>query len=223
MGTPGRARSKLRCVNISLGVVQMSANKILTRRSMLGSAVAVGGLSLTSRFARRASAQDLVPTPECRDANDPTPEGGEGPFFVPRSPERSDLVETGSDARIVELQGLVLSRSCRPVANALLDLWQADEHGVYDNSGFRYRAHIYSDERGNYRFRTVLPGLYEARTRHFHMKVQAPERSVLTTQLYFPDEPRNRYDLLYEPELLMSVSENPHALTTRFDFVLDLV
>jgi protocatechuate 3,4-dioxygenase beta subunit len=201
----------------------MSANKRLTRRSMLGSAIAVGGLSLTSRISRRASAQDLVPTPECRDSNDPTPEGGEGPFYVPRSPERSDLVETDSDAQIVELQGLVLSRSCRPVANALLDLWQADEHGVYDNSGFRYRAHIYSDEQGNYRFRTVLPGLYETRTRHFHMKVQALERSVLTTQLYFPDEQRNRYDFAYMPELLMRVSEKPHALTTRFDFVLDLV
>jgi protocatechuate 3,4-dioxygenase beta subunit len=201
----------------------MSVNKILTRRSMLGSAIAVGGLSLTPRFPRRASAQDLVPTPECREANDPTPEGGEGPFFIPRSPERSDLVETDSEARIVELQGQVLARSCRPVPNALLDLWQADEHGVYDNSGFRYRAHIYSDGRGNYRFRTVLPGLYEARTRHFHLKVQAPERSVLTTQLYFPDEPRNRYDLLYKPELLMRVSETPHALMTRFVFVLDLV
>jgi hypothetical protein len=30
------------------------------------------------------------------------------------------------------------------------------------------------------------------RTRHYHIKVQAPERPVLTTQLYFPDEPANR-------------------------------
>ncbi len=201
----------------------MSAKKILNRRSMLGSTVAVGGLSLAAHFSRRATAQDLVPTPQCLDASDPTPDGGEGPFYIPRSPERADLVETGSDARIVELKGQVLSRSCRPVQNALLDLWQADEHGEYDNSGFRYRAHIFSDEQGNYRFRTVLPGLYETRTRHFHMKVQAPERSVLTTQLYFPDEVRNRYDSAYLPELLMRVSEEPHALTTRFDFVLDLV
>ena len=48
-------------------------------------------------------------------------------------------------------------------------------------------------------------------------------RSVLTTQLYFPGEARNSGDSLYKPELLMGVSENPHALTTRFDFVLDLV
>ncbi len=201
----------------------MSANKILNRRSMLGSAVAVGGLSLTSRFSRQASAQDLVPTPQCLDASDPTPDGGEGPYYIPRSPERADLVENGSDAQIVELQGQVLSRSCRPVANALLDLWQANEHGDYDNSGFRYRAHIFSDEQGQYRFRTVLPGLYETRTRHFHMKVQAPESSLLTTQLYFPDEMRNRYDSAFMPELVMRVSETPHALTTRFVFILDLV
>lgn len=201
----------------------MSANKIITRRSMLGSAVAIGGLGLASRIPRRASAQDLALTPECRDANDPTPQGGEGPFYIPRSPERADLVETGSEAQIVELQGQVLARSCRPLPNALLDLWQADEHGEYDNSGFRYRAHIFSDEEGRYRFRTVLPGLYEARTRHFHLKVQAPESGLLTTQLYFPNEQRNRYDLLYQPELLMRVSETPQLMTTHFNFVLDLV
>jgi len=200
----------------------MSANKIFNRRSMLGSTVAIGGLSLTSRFSRRASAQNLAPTPECLDANDPTPDGGEGPYYIPRSPERADLVEPGSDVRIVELQGQVLSRSCRPIQNALLDFWQADEHGEYDNSGFRYRGHIFSDEQGHYRFRTILPGFYETRTRHFHMKVQAPERRVLTTQLYFPDEMRNRYDRAFVPELLMHVAETPHALTARFDFVLDL-
>jgi len=200
----------------------MSANKILNRRSMLGSAVAVGGFGLTSRFSRRASAQDRAPTPQCLDAHDPTPDGGQGPYYIPRSPERGDLVEAGSDARIVELQGRVMTRSCRPVQNALLDFWQANEHGEYDNSGFRYRGHIFSDEQGHYRFRTILPGFYATRTRHFHMKVQAPESRMLTTQLYFPDEMRNRYDKALMPELLMRVAETPHALTTHFDFVLDI-
>lgn len=201
----------------------MSANRIVNRRSMLGSAAAIGGLTLTSQFARRALAQDLAPTPECLDAKDPTPDGGEGPYYVPRSPERSDLLDSPPGAKIVELQGRVFSRSCRPVANALLDMWQADENGEYDNSGFRYRGHIFSDAEGHYRFRTVLPGFYETRTRHFHMKVLAPESRLLTTQLYFPEEQRNRYDLAYMPELLMRVSETPHALAAQFDFVLDFV
>ena len=201
----------------------MSANKILNRRLMLGSAAALGGLTLTSHLSRRASAQDLSPTPQCLDAKDPTPDGGEGPYYTPRSPERSDLFDSSRGTQIVQLQGRVLSRSCRPVANALLDMWQADENGEYDNEGFRYRGHIFSDAQGNYRFRTVLPGFYETRTRHYHMKVLAPEQRLLTTQLYFPDEQRNRYDLAYMPELLMRVAKTPEALTAHFDFVLDIV
>jgi protocatechuate 3,4-dioxygenase beta subunit len=201
----------------------MSSDKVLSRRNLIRSAAAVGGLGLASRFPRRAAAQELALTPECLDADEPTPDGGEGPFFRPSSPQRADIVEPDSDARTVELQGQVLTRSCRPVPRALLDLWHADEHGEYDNAGFRYRAHIYSDDRGQYRFRTILPGLYQARTRHFHMKVRAPEGRLLTTQLYFPGEARNSSDQLYKPELLMRVSDGPHTLASHFDFVLDLI
>src|SRR5215471_18541954 len=120
-----------------------------------------------------------------------------------RSPLRADLVEPGSAARRVELSGQVLTRSCRSVAQALLDLWHADERGEYDNVGFRYRGHLFTDAEGRYRLRTILPALYTGRTRHYHVKVQAPQRGVLTTQLYFPDEPMNRRDGLFRRELVM--------------------
>src|SRR5580704_14481027 len=60
------------------------------------------------------------------------------------------------------------------------------------NYGLLYTA--FTDGEGRYRFRTILPALYPGRTRHYHVKVQAPERPVLTTQLYLPDEPTNRRD-----------------------------
>ncbi len=142
----------------------------------------------------RAFAQNAAPTPACRDADEPTEEQIEGPYFKPRSPLRTDLVVSGSRGKIVTLEGQVLTRSCRPVPSALLDLWHADENGDYDNSGFRYRAHLLSDASGRYRFRTILPGLYPGRTRHYHLKVQAPQRPILTTQLYFPRERANDSD-----------------------------
>jgi protocatechuate 3,4-dioxygenase beta subunit len=68
-----------------------------------------------------------------------------------------------------------------------------------------------------------MPGLYPGRTRHFHLKVQAAAESpVLTTQLYFPDEPRNREDDLFRPELVMQVVASDDALRARFDVVLAL-
>jgi protocatechuate 3,4-dioxygenase beta subunit len=108
------------------------------------------------------------------------------------------------------------------VGRALVDLWHADERGEYDNAGFRYRGHLFTDGAGRYRFRTILPALYPGRTRHYHIKVQAPERPVLTTQLYFPDEPANQHDGLFRRDLAMRIAEAPDGFAARFDFVLDM-
>ena len=67
-----------------------------------------------------------------------------------------------------------------------------------------------------------MPAIYPGRTRHYHVKVQAPQQAVLTTQLYFPDEPGNRRDGLFRRELLMRTADAGDGLAARFDFVLDL-
>jgi protocatechuate 3,4-dioxygenase beta subunit len=162
-----------------------------------------------------------VRLPLC-NADEATIRQTEGPYFKPSSPQRADLVEPETKARLVEINGQVLTRSCRPVERALVDLWHANERGEYDNAGFLYRGHLFTDGEGRYRFRTILPALYPGRTRHYHIKVQAPERPVLTTQLYFPDEPANRRDGLFRPELAMRITEAPDGLAARFDFVLDM-
>jgi protocatechuate 3,4-dioxygenase beta subunit len=190
---------------------------------MLRSVLAASGLGFAGVNAELALAQQLSPTPECRDGDEPTIRQTEGPFFKPKSPQRADLVEPDTKGRLFELTGQVLTRSCRPVSGALVDLWHADETGEYDNRGFRYRGHVFADAQGRYRFRTVMPALYSGRTRHYHVKVQAPARPVLTTQLYFPGDPAaNRRDRLFRNELLMRVAEAGDAATGRFDFVLDL-
>jgi len=163
----------------------------------------------------------LSPTPACHDGDEPTPRQTEGPFFKPRSPERADLIEPGMKGRPIELTGFVLDPACRPMAHALLDLWQADDAGDYDNTGFRLRGHQYTDAQGRYRFRTIVPAVYPGRTRHFHLKVQPATGRLLTTQLYFPDEPANRRDGLFRKELLMRTAQAGDGVDARFDFVLD--
>jgi protocatechuate 3,4-dioxygenase beta subunit len=190
-----------------------------TRRRLLA-ATAVGAAGLVLDYVL---AQPLAPTtPQCHDGDAPTVRQGEGPYFKPSSPQRADLVEPNSKGRLVEVGGQVLTRSCRPVAAALVDLWHADDRGDYDNAGFRYRGHLFTDGEGRYRFRTILPALYTGRTRHYHFKVQAPQQRVLTTQLYFPDEPTNRRDGLFRRELVMRVAEAGDGLAARFDFILDM-
>jgi protocatechuate 3,4-dioxygenase beta subunit len=187
-----------------------------TRRGVLG-ALAAAGFAFDD-----ALAAPLAATPACHDGDEPTVRQTDGPYFKPSSPLRADLIEPNSTARPVEVSGQVLMRSCQPVARALLDFWHADERGDYDNVGFRYRGHLFTDAEGRYRLRTILPALYTGRTRHYHVKVQAPQRGVLTTQLYFPDEPMNRRDGLFRRELVMRMAEAGDGLAARFDFVLDM-
>jgi protocatechuate 3,4-dioxygenase beta subunit len=164
----------------------------------------------------------LNPTPECHDGDATTLRQTEGPFFKPSSPERADLIEPRMSGQPLELVGWVLTRACKPVAGALVDVWQADDKGDYDNSGFRLRGHQRADADGRYRFRTIVPGAYEGRTRHIHVKVAPPGGRLLTTQLYFPGEPKNRKDGLFRRELLVRTAKNEGSLTGRFDFVLDM-
>jgi protocatechuate 3,4-dioxygenase beta subunit len=146
-----------------------------------------------------------------------TPRQTEGPFFKTNSPLRNSLIEKTASSRFV-VTGRVLSPDCKPVAKALLDFWHSDEQGEYDNRGFRYRGHQFADPDGRFRLETILPAEYPGRTRHIHVKAQAPNRRVLTTQLYFPNDPGNKRDGLYRPELEMKVAKQGEA---TFDFVVD--
>jgi protocatechuate 3,4-dioxygenase beta subunit len=190
----------------------------LTRRAVLGAGVFAAG-SLLQADDGLAEAP-LPATPACHDGDEPTLQQIEGPFFKPSSPERTELAEAGMAGQPIELVGFVLSTACKRVAGALLDFWHADAKGQYDNSGFRLRGHQFSDAQGRYRLRSIVPGIYVGRTRHIHVKVQPRDGRVLTTQLYFPREPKNRSDGLFRRELVMHTTENAGLLAARFDFVV---
>jgi protocatechuate 3,4-dioxygenase beta subunit len=167
-----------------------------------------------------ASGKPLEPTPDCGDDDEPTPSETAGPFYKPRSPKRTSLIETGIEGTPLELTGRVFGRDCRPLAGALVDFWHADDDGIYDNEGYRLRGHQFADDDGRYRLSTIMPGLYPGRTRHIHVRVQPPGGRVLTTQLYFPDEPRNRRDGLFRDALLVTMEPAKDPRRAYFHFVL---
>ena len=166
----------------------------------------------------------LPPTPACGDDDDldATLSQTEGPFFTPNSPRRTSLLEPGLTGTKLVVTGYVYATDCRPIERALLDFWQADDGGAYDNDGYRLRGHQFTDQDGRYRLETIVPGLYPGRTRHIHVHAQAPERPVLTTQLYFPDEPANATDRIFDPALAMDVRDTDDGPVGFFDFVLEL-
>jgi protocatechuate 3,4-dioxygenase beta subunit len=126
------------------------------------------------------------------------------------------LIEPGIRGEPLTLTGRVLTPACTPVVGALLDFWQCDADGRYDNRGFRLRGHQYADADGRYRLETIFPGTYAGRTPHLHVRVQQPGGRLLTTQLYLDGHPLNARDFLYDARLVMLA--NGGAL--RFDFVL---
>ncbi|MBV1850908.1 dioxygenase family protein [Catellatospora tritici] len=192
----------------------------VTRKTLLRAAVVVPAAPLllagVPALARTPSGQPLTATPQSCD-DDLTPPQLEGPYFKPGSPLRTSMLD-GTGTRLT-LTGYVVGLACQPIAGVLLDFWQADNAGAYDNVGNRFRGHQLTDAQGRFTLTTIVPGLYPGRTRHIHVKAQAPGRPILTTQLYFPNEPRNSTDTLYDPALLMTVGSAGQA---TFDFVLNV-
>ena len=166
--------------------------------------------------------QALPPIPDCSAEINPTPSTTEGPYYTADTPERTSLIEPGVTGTKLVLTGYVLATDCTPVAGAWLDFWQADGNGQYDNTGYKLRGHQFTGEDGRYYLETVLPGLYPGRPPHIHVKVQAPNQPVLTTQLYFPGEASNQSDSFFFPQLLVTMQDTEEGVIATFNFVLDI-
>ena len=171
------------------------------------------GLVAPIIFTTQKSSAQQTATPSCGRS---TPPQMAGPFFTPQSPERSSLIEPSLKAKRMRLMGQVVDTRCQPIPGALLDFWQCDEKGEYDNQGFRLRGHQFADRKGQFVLETVVPGAYPGRTPHLHVKVQRKGGQILTTQLYLPGHPGNAGDFLFDSRLLM-VARGPDFF---YQFVL---
>ncbi len=170
-----------------------------------------------------ANAQSIPITGSSASCKSPAPltmAVTEGPYFKAGSPEKTSLIEAGMRGTKLVLSGYVFTTDCKPVVHALLDFWQADANGQYDNSGYTLRGHQLTDSTGHYQLTTIAPGLYTGRTEHIHVKVQAPGGPVLTTQLFFPGVAQNQSDGIFNPSLLMSIQNNSDGETAVFNFVI---
>ena len=116
-----------------------------------------------------------------------------GPFYRPDSPMRNNLIIKGEPGIPVELTGKIKHNDClTPYKKAKIELWHCSSDGVYDNKSdeYRYRGTSYTDDNGQYSFKTILPVPYDAgggqiRPAHFHLMITAVGYQPLVTQLYF--------------------------------------
>lgn len=153
-----------------------------------------------------------------------TPRDALGPFYKPDMPARAELCASGSGgAGKLVVTGRVLGMPhCTPLADALVEVWQADERGHYsqvgakpDDPGCLLRGAMRTDSEGAYRYATVLPGDYPGRPRHIHYRVSHARYATLVTQLYF-DKRRGMPDAL-----VVSVAPDSNGIAhAKFDITL---
>jgi protocatechuate 3,4-dioxygenase beta subunit len=150
----------------------------------------------------------------------PTPPDILGPFYL----AGADVLQDGvlADDPNLHVAGRVLNTDGEPVP-ADLDIWQADENGVYDEKGYKFRGRVLADIAGNYAFHTIRPGDYKIsepgqpddfRCAHIHVIVTAPGHKRLVTQLYFPDDRHNVTDHWFDTRRVILADGH-------FDFILE--
>ncbi|REL38130.1 hypothetical protein DYD21_05845 [Rhodohalobacter sp. SW132] len=156
-----------------------------------------------------------------------------GPFYRAEAPFREALNVLSEEGTPVVISGKVMGGAeCgSPLADALVDVWQADHDGEYDNESeeFKYRGRILTNEQGEYEFMSILPGRYlnggQFRPRHIHFMVKAENHMDLVTQLYFEGDEYIEVDPWAreaEPERIISLHEEDDILTGSFDINLQL-
>lgn len=160
------------------------------------------------------------PTPGCLITDDNIL----GPFYKADAPFKADLTD-GSVGTPLIVSGTVYCSDCvTPLANAVVDVWQANDSGIYDSVGYVLRGKMETNADGKYEYASILPGFYlngaQYRPRHIHYKVSHPQGTALTTQLYFQGDPYIDIDPFVKPSLVKPLTQQGPLYHCNFDIVL---
>jgi len=199
----------------------------ILRKSALGlAALGAGGLTLRAgarpteasgelgAYGKFLAARGEAPALTLPEGWVPTERGGFGPFYLQGAPFRAKVTPPLEPGKFLLIRGRVWGHDTRkPLAGAVLDVWQADEKGRYSGKEeeLKNRARLVTDESCHYEFETIRPGRYGAgfgeRASHIHYLVRHRGYRNLVTQLYFEGDPRNAQDPLVKKSLIIPLRE----------------
>ena len=155
----------------------------------------------------------------------------EGPFYragAPEVPQGGAIAELGKWGEPTVVRGRVTGAGGAPIAGAVLDVWQTDGAGMYENQDpaqpdMNLRARVTTDAEGRYCFKTVKPkayaipddgpvgrmlaamGRHPYRPAHIHMIVSAEGHRPLTTQLFDEADPYIESDAVFAVKASLTV------------------
>jgi len=183
----------------------MSRRTALTTLGLAGAAVvlaACGGSSKSDSSATPSTGgttSSSVTTAAPASCAVLSQEQEQGPYYYPAAAFRSDITDGKAGLPLLLRLSVMDIAACKPVANAAVDIWQADALGNYSDtsSGLYLRGLQMTDATGLATFTSLYPGWYPRRTNHVHVKVHVggtagPSYSgghvSHTGNLFFPEE-----------------------------------
>ncbi|WP_109302170.1 hypothetical protein [Aquimarina sp. AU474] len=110
------------------------------------------------------------------------------------------------------ISGKIYNKNNQPISGAHIEIWHADDAGAYHTDGNFYfpsqstlSGYSITNTQGEYKVKTIRPGVYGYRARHFHYRISAKGYTTLETQIYFKDDPRIQID-----EIALIAEESRH-------------
>lgn len=176
-----------------------------------------------------------TPPPTLESVTKPTyftPSQTEGPYYTVNKPTDRDndlTVVKGSSGKAkgdqLDLSGKLYDRDGNPISGATIEIWQTDNEGIYlhpndpktsqRDPNFQSYGETITSADGSYSFRTIVPGQYEPRPRHIHVKVKLDGKELLTTQFYFSDDPKLATDRVSAGADIAAMTVDIQSTTTE--------
>ena len=143
----------------------------------------------------------------------PTAEMTLGPFFPREFAQGANELFSGKDS--IQITGRVTELDGKPLDNVVIEIWQADGQGRYDNPNFFGWGRAATDANGVYTFRTIRPGRVEGRAPHINFLVlYSGLMRQLQTCMFFENAPDPVLDVLKNRDRLIAKRE---GTVYRFD------
>lgn len=203
----------------------------LNRRDLLYKCMALGAVKLAAGLSPASAVAAWMR--EEKTARSATPIDQLGPFYKKDSPNTALLRGAGDPGLALAVAGGVYNTRGEALPGAKIEVWQTNHAGLYDLSGYRYRATLVAGANGAYDFQSVIPGHYPARLcQHIHFLVTARGQKPLVTQMYFGSDPVFKGDPANNPNydcpsielvrpILLTDQPGTMAASATFELVME--
>tara|TARA_B100001029_G_C15058957_1_gene456738 strand:- start:2094 stop:3473 length:1380 start_codon:yes stop_codon:yes gene_type:complete len=158
-----------------------------------------------------------------------------GPYYDNNAPYRTILATENEPGTPITITGRIFGNDCEtPLPDTLVEVWHANDNGCYsifqicdsgntENDEYHLRGKMITNQDGYYEFHTIVPGHYQSRPKHFHIKFTALDGSTLVTQIYFAEDPFIDNDPWASTagDRIIPLTENGNGLIGEFNVKLE--